>query len=57
MMKQLSYFKRHAPVLRLFSSNKKRPQDPQLTEDMAFRIPTFEKSDPNAPKIPSFVED
>ena len=28
-----------------------------MTEDMAFRIPTFESTDASAAKIPSFVED
>lgn len=55
MMKQLSFFKRHAPVLRVFSKNQKKPQDPPMTEDMQFRIPSFGKQETNS--TPSFVEE
>ena len=55
-MKQLSFFKRHSPVLRLFSKNPKKPQDPPMTEDMQFRIPTFGKQETTS-TIPSFVEE
>jgi hypothetical protein len=56
-MKQLSFFTKHYPasLLRLFSKNHKKPQDPPMTEDMQFRIPTFGKQETTT--IPSFVED
>jgi hypothetical protein len=57
MMKQLSFLKRHSPpVLRLFSKNPKK-QDPPMTEDMQFRIPTFGSKQETATSIPSFVEE
>jgi hypothetical protein len=56
-MKQLSFLNKHSPasLLRLFSKNHKKPQDPPMTEDMQFRIPTFGKQETTT--IPSFVEE